>query len=108
LSLTRANASKANFQFTLNQYTVWIPSEVAAELLNKAMGEKYPRGRACVLLNTLSIRELRKSDRLGARGWAWRGKDSLNSANLRDLLPPCPQDEGVWRGRAYGSDRQRM
>jgi hypothetical protein len=55
---------------------VWIPARVAAAVVNEATGEKYPTNRATSYLGTLTIAELRKSNRQGVRGWAWRGVQS--------------------------------
>ncbi|MCI0376095.1 MAG: hypothetical protein L0215_00665 [Gemmataceae bacterium] len=64
---------------------VWIPATVAAEVLNSVSAEKHAVNRAGVYLGTLSIPELRKSDREGMRGWAWRGEKSEVSAPLKCL-----------------------
>jgi hypothetical protein len=53
---------------------VLIPSRVAAELVERATGERRPVNKASAYLKTLGITELRKSDRAEARGWIWRGK----------------------------------
>jgi hypothetical protein len=66
---------------------VWIPTAVAAAIVNQATGEKYPVNRAAVYLRTLSIQELRKCDYKGLRGWAWRGQSSDPDAALDDINP---------------------
>jgi hypothetical protein len=53
---------------------VWIPSVTVAKIVNEATGEKFATTRAGNYLKTLSIDELRRSDRKGQRGWAWRGQ----------------------------------
>jgi hypothetical protein len=68
-----------------DEATVWISAEQAAEIVNRATGEKYPTNRAGVYLRTLAIGELRKSDVNGRRGWAWRGKGTHPSDHLTPL-----------------------
>ncbi|HVS37407.1 MAG TPA: hypothetical protein VMS17_17730 [Gemmataceae bacterium] len=70
---------------TPNRDAVWIPAPAAAEIVNRATGEKHPVNRAGMYLKTLTIPELRKSDRIGVRGWAWRGLDSDPNASLEEL-----------------------
>jgi hypothetical protein len=54
---------------------IWIPSNVAATLLNQALNENRPTNKAANYLRTLGIEELQKSDRGGfGRGWVWRGR----------------------------------
>jgi hypothetical protein len=65
---------------------IWIPAAVAANIVNEATGERYPRNRAGVYLGTLGIPELRKSNQ-HARGWAWRGLQSDPQSPLSDLKP---------------------
>jgi hypothetical protein len=55
---------------------IFIPSAVAAEIVNKATGEKRPVNKATAFLGTLAIRELRRSSHNGSRGYAWRGERS--------------------------------
>jgi hypothetical protein len=55
---------------------VWIPSAEAAVIVNAATGKNRPVNRANIYLANLGIPTLRKSDRNGARGWAWTGEKS--------------------------------
>jgi hypothetical protein len=64
---------------------VWYPASLAAELVNRALGEKLPTARATSRLKTLNVPELRKGDQKGERGWAWRGSDASPSASLHKL-----------------------
>jgi hypothetical protein len=64
---------------------VWIPSAEAAVVVNAATGERYAVNRAGAYLGTLSIPELRRSDRNGQRGWAWRGLQADSGATLVPL-----------------------
>lgn len=65
---------------------VWVPAQVAAEIVQRATGEKYPVNRASAFLKTLGIAELRKSDQGGrGRGWVWRGQDADPEADALAL-----------------------
>ncbi len=56
---------------------VFIPAAEAAKIVNEATNEPHrPTQRATAHLQTLAIKELRKTNRTGARGWRWTGKDS--------------------------------
>jgi hypothetical protein len=56
---------------------VFIPSRTAAEIVNEATGENRATQRVTAFLQTLTIKELRKSNGTdGTRGWRWTGKDS--------------------------------
>jgi hypothetical protein len=63
---------------------VFIPSRVAAEIVNAALKEKRPVNKACAYLNTLAIPELRKSARNGQRGFMWTG---LHATPEQQTLP---------------------
>jgi hypothetical protein len=77
---------------------VWISATQAANVLNAATGEKYAKNRAGVYLATLHLPELRKSDRNGTRGWAWRGSKSPPDANLTTLGPDPDTVRDPWSG----------
>ncbi|HZY84062.1 MAG TPA: hypothetical protein VFE78_04485, partial [Gemmataceae bacterium] len=64
---------------------VWIPARVAQAILNKATDSTYAINRAGVYLGTLSIPELRRSDRSHGNGWAWRGSKSKPNAPLSQI-----------------------
>jgi hypothetical protein len=64
---------------------VLIPAAIAATIVTEATGDKRGGSWAGRYLGTLSIPELRKSDRGTARGWAWRGKDSPPTASCMPL-----------------------
>jgi hypothetical protein len=64
---------------------VFIPTAVAAAVVNGALGERYPVPKASTFLGTLAIEELRKSALNGARGWAWRGAESDQGAKMEPL-----------------------
>src|SRR5262249_28506388 len=70
---------------------IWIPAAVAAEIVNKAMGERFAANRAGVFLMTLSIRELRRSKIGGVRGWAWWGLKSDAQAPFQPLQEAPPR-----------------
>jgi hypothetical protein len=72
---------------------VFIPSRVAADVVNEATGERRPTNKASAYLGTLSITELRKSKQGddGVRGWCWRGKESPPGAPMAELLPPASE-----------------
>lgn len=55
---------------------VFIPSQIAAEFTNYALGERRPVNKACSYLNTLSIAELRKGEMNQKRGFRWTGVNS--------------------------------
>jgi hypothetical protein len=68
---------------------VWIPAKPAAAIVNQALDEKYPVNRAGVYLGTLTIAELRKSNRSDwGRGWCWRGARCPLDAAMVQLLDP--------------------
>jgi hypothetical protein len=74
---------------------VFIPSKTVAAFVNEAIGEKRPVNRANAFLKTLSIRELRKSDRGHERGWIWWGP-------LAKTLSTIPlRSADVWSGNGY-------
>jgi hypothetical protein len=67
---------------------VFIPSRIAADIVNAATGEKRPTNKATSYLKTLSLPELRKSDRGEGRGWVWSGKKAgMGDAVLVNDLP---------------------
>jgi hypothetical protein len=70
---------------------IWIPSADAAAFVNAATGEQYPVRRASVYLATLTIRELRKSDVNGSRGWCWRGLQCPAGVPMVDLGTAEPE-----------------
>lgn len=56
---------------------IFIPSRTAAQIVNSIENEeKRPYGRAMVHLYTLTIPELRKSNRGMGRGCVWAGRDA--------------------------------
>jgi hypothetical protein len=68
---------------------VFIPTATASAWVNEATNEKRPTNIAGTHLGTLTIGELRKSKRDGARGWAWRGKQAPVDAAM------CPLSEAT-------------
>jgi hypothetical protein len=74
---------------------VLIPSKEAAMIVAEATGERMPVTRVSPYLKTLSIAELRKSDRQGQRGWEWNGADAPPDLPATKLYPK-PQHEPEW------------
>lgn len=72
---------------------VFIPAEDAAIWLSIATNEKRASNKASAYLNTLAIPELRRSARVGERGWRWQGRDSSPLATAMPLGVPPPPDE---------------
>ena len=66
---------------------VFIPSALAALIVNAATGENRPVNKANSHLGTLAIREIRRSSSNGARGWAWRGLEAEPDAKMEPLDP---------------------
>lgn len=64
---------------------IFIPSAIAAGIVNLATGERRHPTRAIRHLLNLPIEEIRKSKKDGARGVAWRGKDAPPDAALEVL-----------------------
>jgi putative DNA primase/helicase len=74
---------------------VWIPSAVAACLVNEATGEPRPKNKANTFLGTLGIRELRKSNQGKGRGWTWRGQQARPDQPAQDM-PGRPGPATDW------------
>jgi hypothetical protein len=72
---------------------VFLPSAVAALWVELATGEKKATNKQTGYLKTLTIAELKKSDRGDSRGWVWRGKQSpplKEAVQLKDEPEPEP------------------
>jgi len=67
---------------------IFIPSKEAATVVNQASGENRPTQRATAHLQTLNIRELRKSNGIdGSRGFRWTGHQSAPGQHAVMLKP---------------------
>jgi hypothetical protein len=64
---------------------VLIPSRVAADLVERATGERRPVNKASAYLKTLGITELRKSDRAKFRGFVWHGEKAAIDQHAEEL-----------------------
>jgi hypothetical protein len=72
---------------------VWVPTRIAGQWCNEALGEKRPIQKASTYLQTLSVPQLRRSKRddFGGRGWEWRGGKAppdKGAVKLNDPAPP--------------------
>ncbi len=69
---------------------LWIPSRLIAYLVNEATGEQRQPNKATAYLRTLSIQELRQSNRgKEGRGWLWRGaKAPLDAETIIVTVDP--------------------
>jgi hypothetical protein len=70
--------------------TVLILSAELAPIVNAATGEKRGPAYVTSYVRTLSIPELRKSDREGERGWLWQGLSAPAGAAAVRLRPAPP------------------
>jgi hypothetical protein len=70
---------------------VLILSADLAHIVNAATGEKRGPAYVTSYVRTLSIPELRKSDREGERGWLWQGLGAKTGETAVRLNPaPTP------------------
>jgi hypothetical protein len=79
---------------------VFIPSSEAARVVNDATGEERPKQRATAYLQTLAVKELRKSNAPdGSRGWRWTGAKAPPGATATKLgtrpTGPLPTGGGL-------------
>jgi hypothetical protein len=74
-----------------DEEAVWIPAAVVAEIVNTATGEKRPVNKAGAYLRTLSIHELRRSNRGHGRGWLWQGHDCPLASVATDINDPITE-----------------
>ncbi len=66
---------------------VFIPSKVAAQILNDVTMERRPTNKANTYLGTLHIEELRSNRRSDSRGWVWLGREADPASKASELLP---------------------
>jgi hypothetical protein len=73
-----------------DEQIVWFSAAQAAEVINKAIGDRMPTNKASKFLGKLSIREVRKSDLGESRGWCWSGKNAPADTHMAKLMEPMP------------------
>jgi hypothetical protein len=67
---------------------IFIPAATMADWVNGATGERRPVNKANAYLNTLFIKELRKSKDIGKRGYRWTGTKAEPRQAVVPLKPP--------------------
>jgi hypothetical protein len=71
---------------TATKGAYFISSAKLAEIVNLATNEKRPTAKVTAYVQTLGIRELRKSKHDGCRGWVWTGADAPSTATATKVF----------------------